>query len=60
MEYLKDYKFELNSHPRKANVVVDSLSRKSLNASWMMIKEIELIESIRHLNLGISVTPRSI
>ena len=39
MEFLKDYELELNYHPDKANIVADALSRKSLNASWMMIKE---------------------
>ena len=60
MEFLKDYEFELNYHPSKANVVADALSRKSLSISWMMIKETKLIESFQNLNLGISVTPRSI
>ena len=32
-EFLKDYEFELNYHPGKANVVADALSRKSLNTS---------------------------
>ena len=45
MEFLKDYEFEFKYHPAKASVVVDALNRKSLNVSWMIIKEIELIES---------------
>ena len=57
MEFLKDYDFDLNHHLGKANVVTNALSRKSLNVSWMMIKEIELVESFRDLNLGISITP---
>ena len=60
MEFLKDYEFELKYHPSKANVVVDVLSRKSLNMAWMMIKETKLIESFRVLNLGISITPHAI
>ena len=60
MEFLKDYEFELNYYPGKANVVADALSRKSLSISWMMIKEIELIESFPNLNLGIFMTPQSI
>ena len=60
MEFLKDYEFELKYHPGKANVVADTLSRKSLNVSWMMIKEAELIESFQDLNLGISITPQTI
>ena len=60
MEFLKDYEFELKCHPGKTNVVVDALSRKSLNIAWIMIKETELIESFRDLNLGISITPNAI
>ena len=60
MELLKDYEFNLNYHPRKANVVANALSRKSLNASWMIIKEIELAESFWDLNLGISITAQRI
>ena len=29
IEYLEDYDFTLNYHPRKENLVVDALSRKS-------------------------------
>ena len=57
MEFLKDYEFELNYHLGKTNVMANALSRKSLSASWMLIKEIELIESFRDLNLGIFVPP---
>ena len=57
MEFLKDYEFELKYHPRKANVVANTLSRKYLSIAWMMIKEIELIESFKDLNLGIFITP---
>ena len=60
MDFLKDYEFDLNYHPGKANVVADTYSKKSLNASWMMIKETKLIESFQNLNLGIFVTPQSI
>ena len=60
MEFLKDYEFELKYHLGKANVVADALSRKTLNVAWMMIKEAELIESFRDLNLGISITLRAI
>ena len=39
MEFLEDYDFTLQYHPGKANVVADSLSRKSRSvlasiASW--------------------------
>jgi len=51
MEYLKDYDFELLYHSGKANVVVDALSRKKMHMSCMMIKELELIEKLRDMNL---------
>ncbi|GAU30442.1 hypothetical protein TSUD_392550 [Trifolium subterraneum] len=37
MEYLKDFEFELNYHPGKANVVADALSRKALYASEILM-----------------------
>jgi len=51
MEYLKDYNFDLFYHPGKANVVADALSRKKAHVSAMMIKELELIEKLRDMNL---------
>jgi len=55
MEYLKDYDFELLYHPGKANVVADALSRKKSHVSAMMIKELELIEKLRDMNLGLDM-----
>ena len=60
MELLKDYEFELNYHPGKANVVADALSRKSLSVSWMMIKEQELMVKFDKLNLGVEDTPEGV
>ena len=43
LEYLKDFDFQLSYHPRKENVVVDALSRKTFHMSALMVKELELI-----------------
>ena len=56
MEYLKDYDFELLYHPSKANVVADALSQKRLHISAMMVKELELIEKLGDMNLGIQLS----
>ena len=48
---LKDYNFDLNYHPGKANVVADALSRKSLHMSMLMVRELELIEQFRDMSL---------
>jgi len=56
MEYLKDYDFELLYHPGKANVVADALSRKRMHISVMMVKELELIEKLMDMNLGIQLS----
>ena len=55
MEYLQDYDFELLYHPGKANVVADALSRKKAHVSAMMIKELELIEKLRDMNMGLDM-----
>lgn len=55
MEFIKDYDFELQYHMGKANVVADVLSRKTLHVSTMMVREMELIEKLRDLNLGMNV-----
>ena len=60
MEFSKDYEFKLNYHHGKANVVADTLSQKSLHASWMMVKEVELVERFRDLILGVTLTPYSL
>jgi hypothetical protein len=44
LELLKDYDFDLNFLPGKANVVTDAMSRKSLHLSTHMVKEMELIK----------------
>ena len=51
LELLKDYDFDLNYHPGKANVVADVLSRKSLHMSMLMVRELELIEQFRDMSL---------
>jgi len=57
LEFLKDYDFKLIYHLGKANVVADALSRKSLHMFALMVKELELIEQFRNLNLVSVLTP---
>nr|KYP57348.1 Retrovirus-related Pol polyprotein from transposon 17.6 [Cajanus cajan] len=56
MEFLKDYDFQLMYHPGKANVVADVLSRKSIHMPSMMVRELELVEQFRDLNLCVELT----
>jgi hypothetical protein len=54
LELIKDYDLEINSHPRKANVVADGLSRKKYyNTSFARTMQPELRREIQHLNLGV-------
>jgi len=43
-------------HPGKANVVADALSCKRIQMSSLMMKEKELIEDFRNLNLEVSIS----
>jgi len=60
MEFLKDYDFELLYHPRKANVVADALSRKTVHTAHLMIKEVELLEKFRDMRLHVELGSESI
>jgi len=55
-EFLKDYDFELQYHPGKANIVADALSRKSLHISSLMIHEMKLLEKFRDMNLLVTLS----
>nr|KYP44182.1 Retrovirus-related Pol polyprotein from transposon 297 family [Cajanus cajan] len=55
MEFLKDYDFQWMYHPGRANVVADALSRKSIHMLSMMMKELELVEEFRDLNLCVEL-----
>jgi len=60
IEFLKDYDFELLYHPRKANVVADALSRKTVHVAHLMIKELELLESFRDMRIHVELEPEFI
>lgn len=49
LEFLNDYDFRLSYHPSKANVVANSLSKKSLHMSALMVRELELIDRFKIL-----------
>ena len=40
--------------------MVDALSRKAAQVSYMMIKEMELIEAFRDMNLAVEFWPTSL
>ena len=51
----KNFDFELKHRASKANMVADTLSRKSLHISLMMIEEHKLLEKFRDLNISVSL-----
>ena len=52
MEFLEDYDFTLHYHPRKANVVADALSRKSLGAlASIASREWRMLEAVGQFRL---------
>ena len=52
MELLKDYNLEIKYHLGKANVVIDTLSCKTVQVAALMIHEQKLIEDFRDLSLS--------
>lgn len=51
LEFFKDYDFDLNYHPGKANVVAYALSWNSFHMLMLMVQELKLIEQFRDLSL---------
>jgi len=54
MEYLKDFDFDLNYHPGKANLVAGALSRKALAQAEVSMHTCGLYEKVRDLNLAVT------
>ncbi|XP_027192705.1 uncharacterized protein [Cicer arietinum] len=57
IETLKDYDFRLQYHAGKANIVADALRRQNTLVSFLMVKEQELLEKFRDLNLNVEFSP---
>jgi len=51
----KDFDFELLYHPGKANVVADALSLKIVHASYMMARELDLVEQFRDMQIQVTL-----
>lgn len=60
LEFLKNYDFGLSYHPGKANVVADTLRRKSSHMSMLIVRELELIEQFRDMRLVCEETHNSV
>jgi len=58
IEILKDYNFQLIYHP--GNVVADVLSRKRIQMSLLMIRELALVEDFRSMNLEVFMSSKCI
>nr|GFC50548.1 putative reverse transcriptase domain-containing protein [Tanacetum cinerariifolium] len=54
LELLKDYDTNIQYHPGKANVVADTLSRKSGMIAGMKVEE-EIIRNLEHLDIELYV-----
>ena len=53
VEYLEDYDFTLNYHPRKANVMEDALRKKSRSELNVSISECKLKDALRDFDIWI-------
>jgi hypothetical protein len=54
LELLKDYDYEINYHPGKANVVVDALCRKSMvELATLGISQPRLIKELTGMGLEV-------
>ncbi|KAL0446407.1 UNVERIFIED_CONTAM: hypothetical protein Slati_1768600 [Sesamum latifolium] len=56
IELLKDYDCTINYHPRKANIVADALSRKTVDQlAGMICYNVEYLTALRVMNVHFSV-----
>lgn len=61
VEFLKDYNFDLQYHPGKANVAAGTLSRRSIGLMMsLMISVWPLIERLRDLYLDLRASSISV
>lgn len=57
---MKDYDFELQYHPRKANAVANALSMKATGIVACFVVGWSLIKQLRDLSLGVQVEKKKI
>ena len=54
LEILKDYDLIISYHPRKANVVADALSRKSVgNLAALLTTQKHILEDLRKIRIEV-------
>ena len=54
LELVKDYDVDIQDHPGKANVVADALSRKTVNSSALITREVRVQREFERANIAIT------
>ena len=51
LELAKDYNVDIQYHPRKANMVADALSRKTVHSSALVTRDVRVQKDIKRANI---------